>query len=277
MPQAAFMDSAATLLRSAQDPTDSSWDAALDASQSLLQPFLEEEITANAILDWTRNKQGGESALSRPFNILRKDEHYDAGYPVYTEGAAPSTQIKQSLYHFWRNLGPAGVAGLQGERMLRAITEDNPEVRKYFVELTNYDRDLDIKDEGMASMGLRVSTTDVSKAISRAGSDYARQRANASSLYTRRSRMGADQRAHPEVVIAAKVEANAMGRNSHQALARVVADAMRLGFTETQIRAWFKGDGKGFGVAKKHVTALLNDARRLQRGEEIGNYIPVVQ
>lgn len=276
MPQAAFMDAVGVALRSIDDPTDSSWDASLDATQSLLSPYIEEDIIANAVLDWARNKQGGESALMRPLNMLRQHERYDQGYPVYTEGADTTTQVKQSAYHFWRALGPSGVAGLQGERMARALFEDNPEVRKYFVELTNYDRDLDIRDEGLAAAGLRVSTTDVSKALKRMGTDYARQRTEAASLYTRRSRMGTDNRAHPEVTIKAKAEANAMAKQAHESMARVVADALRLGFSEYQIRDWMRGDGKGFGIAKKHVTALMNDARRLRRGEEVNFYIPVV-
>ncbi len=270
-PQAAFMDSAATILRSALDPTDSSWDAALDSTQALVQPFVEEEIIANAALDWVRNKQGA-GAADRAFNLLREHERYDPGYPVFTEGAKFTTQMKQSVYHWWRAVAPAGVAGLQGERLARAFWNDNPEVRKAFVEMTNYDRELKVEDEAMAGLGLRVTTTDLKKSLARLGTDYVQRRAAASSLYTRRTKMGPDGKAHPEVVLAAKSEANQMGRAAHEQTARIVADAVRLGYNQEQVRQWLK-EGN---IASKHVTSLIMDAQRLLRGEEPRFYIPAV-
>lgn len=272
LPYSAFMDSAGVILRSAADPTDSSWDAALDTAQASLQPYIEEDIIANAVLDFARNRQGGESALTIPFQMLRENERRDSSYPIRTPGASATTQAKQAAYFWWKSLAPSGLAGLQGERLARAATEDNPEIRKLFVEMTNYDRDLEIKDEGIAALGLRVSTTDVSKAISRLGTDYVRQRAEASSLYTRRSRMGAEGVAHPEVILAAKKEANEMGRSAHEQAARVVADGLRLGFSEQQLRLWLKAGN----IAKKHREALLRDARALLAGQEPGAYLPVV-
>lgn len=273
LPQAAFADSMGTILRSVQDPTDSSWDAALDSAQSLAQPYIEEEIIANAVLDWARNKQGGESALARPLNMLRQQERYDPGYPVYTEGANAWTQAKQSAYHWWRNLGPSGVLGLGGERLARAFWKDNPEVRKAFVELTNYDRELEVKDELMAQgLGLRVTTTDISKSLSRLGTDYVRRRSDASSLYTRRSRMGVEGQAHPEVLLAAKEEANEMARAAHDQAARVVMGALRLGFSQDQVRQWLK---KG-NIATKHTSRLIEDALLLREGKEPMNFLPVV-
>lgn len=273
LPYSAFMDSAGVILRSAADPTDSSWDAALDTAQASLQPYIEEDIIANAVLDFARNRQGGESALTIPLQMLRENERRDSSYPIRTPGASATTQAKQAAYFWWKSLAPSGLAGLQGERLARAATEDNPEIRKLFVEMTNYDRDLEIKDEGLAALGLRVSTTDVGKAVARLGTDYVRQRAEASSLYTRRSRMGAEGVAHPEVILAAKKEANEMGKSAHEQAARVVADAFRLGFNEQRVRLWLK-EGN---IAKKHREALLWDARALLAGREPSAYLVVVE
>ncbi|HKV10719.1 MAG TPA: hypothetical protein VJ725_21440 [Thermoanaerobaculia bacterium] len=273
IPQAAYMDSASTILRSVQDPTDDGWDAAIDAIQGGIQPFVEEEIVVTAMLDWLRNSQMKGGGVPQALNMLRNHERKMDGYEVYTPGAMTKTQAKQTIYHFYKAAAPAGVIGLQGERLLRAAFKDNPEVRAAFAELTNYDRELEVEDELWGMAGLRFSTIDVGRSLARQGSDYTRRRTDASALYGRRKKMGPGQMAHPELVIKAKEEANAMGRAAHEQMARVVADALRLGFPPHQVRRWLK-DGN---IATKHVTALMLDAQRLQKGEEPASYIPVVR
>lgn len=92
-------------------------------------------------------------------------------------------------------------------------------------------------------------------------------------MYTRRSRMGTAGIAHPDVALAAKAEANQMARAAHEQTARVVADALRLGFNEAQVRGWLE-DGR---VSRKHRNALLQDAQLLLQGKPPQYYIPVVQ
>src|ERR1700749_826519 len=116
---------------------------------------------------------------------MRHHERDEGGYPVYTEKAAASTQTKQILYHLWKNYAPSGIVGLQGERLLRAAAENDPAVRGAFEAVTNYDRDLNVKDEVLGALGSRFTTIDVAHALTREAADYSKDREEAKALYNR--------------------------------------------------------------------------------------------
>lgn len=276
MPYAAFMDSAAILLHAIQDKATDKWDSAIDGAESLLRPFIEEDIGVSAAVDWLRNKRSEGGPVQNVLNMARHHEQRQQDYPVYTPGASGMTQAKQTLYHFWRQLGPAGIVGLQGERIARAAFNDNPEVRGAFATLTNYDRDLNLRDETMGALGLRFSTVDVAGSLKRQAADYGRDREDAKALYKRRAKISMDGQIRPadiKVILAAKEEANQMGRASHEQMAQVVADALRLGMPAWRVRQWLTKSEIG-GV---YINRLIQDANRLNQGQEVNGFIPVVR
>lgn len=272
-PYTIYMNGAATLLRGINQPGSDMHDVAVDAAQNFLSPFADEDIVSNLLLDLARNKQVSGGVVPEMLNIARHHEEKVEGYPVHTPGAAGTTQAKQIAYSFYRALAPAGLAGLQGERVARAMLAEKPEIRKYFADLSNYDRSLSLTDEAWTLGGLRVTTTDLSKALARKGGDYVQSRADATSLYSRRARMGQGLE-DPEMVIAAKAEANQMARAAHEQTAQAIASALKLGYTDDQIRQWLKNSR----VGRKHVGALIEDAQRFNAGfPATGAYIPVIQ
>lgn len=271
-PYTIYMNGAATILRGISDPQSDKHDVAIDAAQNFLSPFTDEDIVSNLLLDLARNKQVSGGVVPEMLNIARHHEERVEGYPVHTPGAAGTTQAKQIAYAFYRSLAPAGLAGLQGERVARALLAEKPEIRKYLADLSNYDRSLSLSDEAWTLGGLRVTTTDLSKALARKGADYVQSRADATSLYSRRSRMGQGLE-DPEMVIAAKAEANQMARAAHEQTAQAIASALKLGYTDDQVRQWLKHSR----VGKRHVGALIEDAQRFNAGfPATGSYLPVI-
>ena len=271
IPAAAFADGASALLRSVQDGNNY-WDGFVDATKETLNPFFDEEIAISTLVDLRANKKGS-SWFEEMMNQARTHPYKSPDYEVYDETGSRTRKAKQVLYHFWRQLGPAGVAGLQGERVLRATLQENQEVREAFADLTDYDRFLSVEDEAMSLTGLRFTTTDVGRSISRQGGDYWRQRIEISSDYARRKQPAGLAVASPERALELKAQANADGKRVHEMLVRSVADAMRLGYNQEQVRGWLKNGN----VGAKHRGALIQDALRYLRGEPAQFYVPVVR
>lgn len=270
IPSAAFMDGISAILRSIQSG-ENYWDGFLDSVKETLNPFFDEEIVVSTLLDLARN-QKGSGWFEAMMNEARSQPHKAPDYKVYDAHGDRTRKAKQVLYHFWRGLGPAGLAGLQGERTFRAALQENQDVREAFADLTHYDRALSVQDEVAGMMGLRFTTTDVSRSVARQGGDYVRARIDISSDYTRRRQPAGLAVASPERTLALKKEANEDGRRAYEIMVRTAADALRLGYNQEQLRRWLE---KG-NVGRKHRSALIQDALRRLKGEAPAFYVPVV-
>ena len=202
---------------------DQPWeDEAVSAASEMLAPFFGTDILAGAIFEILANKK-------------------DSGGEVFKETDSPVNQLADIAAHLGKTVQPGftsnffkTVDAMQGEV--------SPSGQKY-----------NLRDEGMAWLGWRITTLDPKVALYYRSFDFDDAKADASRTLTQV--LSDPNQVSDDDIAEAYDAAEKMRAQAYSDMGKMVSAARRSGMTNQQIIATLRGAS----VSQRDIASLLND------------------